>query len=503
MKRSSCEIVSKEQGAVIRTEHSEEPSDEALASAAQGGNSAAFDSLIRRHYGTVFAVAYARLGKPEAAEDLVQEVFLRAWLNIASLRANARFAPWVTLMARNLAVDWQRRGESRSRLVSLVPLEEHVDAMTDPGTNDPRDAASAQQERELAAKALALLPPDLREVAILHYTEGLSKSEISRRLGVHPSTIGRQLDAAVARMKDGLEVGLRRPASPARAPSRAPARAIAIIAAVAAMAPEAKAAVVTAAAQTTAGTVATVAPAAGGAAATVSATWTAILGGATTLASTNSFIVVAVATATLVGGIALYHATPSAALNAAAAAFSFKTQQGTPSADWLGPETVVHPRRAKLGETTRLDLKYGERGIVYFEDNVTTLRYLAGRFSKDKTLEYEQMIGSERQSGVNTSVPYQEEDVGYGIPMTDGIFSGSLIIRGEQGAIWYNWLSMEPKFTEQIKPIAAKFREGRINARTYRAQLVALLRNLKIGPSDSSFREKYYAELLKTAPIPN
>jgi len=140
---------------------------------------------------------------------------------------------------------------------------------------------------------------------------------------------------------------------------------------------------------------------------------------------------------------------------------------------------------------------------VYFEDNVTTLRYLAGRFSKDKTLEYEQMIGSERQSGVNTSVPYQEEDVGYGIPMTDGIFSGSLIIRGEQGAIWYNWLSMEPKFTEQIKPIAAKFREGRINARTYRAQLVALLRNLKIGPSDSSFREKYYAELLKTAPIPN
>jgi len=71
-------------------------SDESLISEACGGRRAAFDQLVERYFGTVWAIAYARMGRRDSADDLAQEVFLVAWLHLQSLSDQSRFAGWFT-----------------------------------------------------------------------------------------------------------------------------------------------------------------------------------------------------------------------------------------------------------------------------------------------------------------------------------------------------------------------------------------------------------------------
>jgi RNA polymerase sigma-70 factor, ECF subfamily len=83
-----------------------------LVSQARHGDTTAFGELIERHQGVVFAVALSHLRQREAAEDLAQDVFLRAWLHLEVLRDGARFGAWVARLARNLALDWVRAGQT-------------------------------------------------------------------------------------------------------------------------------------------------------------------------------------------------------------------------------------------------------------------------------------------------------------------------------------------------------------------------------------------------------
>jgi RNA polymerase sigma-70 factor (ECF subfamily) len=75
--------------------------DADLVRGARGGGVAAFEALTARHFPMVYALAYARLGAREAAEDLAQEVFLLAILHLGALADPARFAAWLGRIARN------------------------------------------------------------------------------------------------------------------------------------------------------------------------------------------------------------------------------------------------------------------------------------------------------------------------------------------------------------------------------------------------------------------
>src|SRR5438105_3328667 len=94
----------------------EQIADETLIRSVLDGNVAQFDLLVERYFGLVFAIAFARLSNREAAEDLTQETFLRIYLNLPQLRNPQIFGGWVARVARNLATDWQRRGQTMSRI---------------------------------------------------------------------------------------------------------------------------------------------------------------------------------------------------------------------------------------------------------------------------------------------------------------------------------------------------------------------------------------------------
>ena len=122
--------------------------DVPLVRLAQSGDAASFDALYVRHARVVHAVLLGRSGSREDAEDLVQEVFLAAWRQLATLRDPAAFAGWVMTIARHQRIDHARRARE------LTPLAD-VEARL-AGTR-PVDTARLEAERALAA--VRALPP--------------------------------------------------------------------------------------------------------------------------------------------------------------------------------------------------------------------------------------------------------------------------------------------------------------------------------------------------------
>lgn len=169
------------------------------------GSQQAFEQLVERYFGMVFSIALARVGQREAAEEIAQETFLRAYLNLKTLRDPQHLSSWLGSIARNLAENWRVRKQVRSKLVAMVPLDALEVELPDTRITGAREQVAARQESDLVQSAVAKLPSDQRELVLLHFLEGLTKSEIARRVGVYPSSVGRQLEKALNQLR--LDLG--------------------------------------------------------------------------------------------------------------------------------------------------------------------------------------------------------------------------------------------------------------------------------------------------------
>jgi RNA polymerase sigma-70 factor (ECF subfamily) len=145
-----------------------------------------FDELYAEHRGAMHAFFLGRTSDPEAALDLLQELFLRAWRSMASLDAlPAERRPfWLYSVARNLVVDHYRAGSARQAAqhkLERFTMPEHADAAES-------EAIDAEQLRRLDA-AIWRLPNDLREVLVLQAVGDCNSTQIGEILGQPPGTV--------------------------------------------------------------------------------------------------------------------------------------------------------------------------------------------------------------------------------------------------------------------------------------------------------------------------
>lgn len=231
-------------------ESSPSPScDETLVNAALSGNPRAFELLVERYFAMVHAIAYARLGHRESAEDLAQEVFHRAFLHLNRLREPRRFGPWIATIARNLAANWKRNGQTRSKLIPMLPLEELPRELADRLSENARRRLEEKEERGALHEALDRLPPEQRELVLLHFAEGWTLNDIAARMGIHSTTVGRRIDKALRHMRQFLEPILRETAPRLAARTDARIHAVGLIAATSALTESSRAVLAAAAAK--------------------------------------------------------------------------------------------------------------------------------------------------------------------------------------------------------------------------------------------------------------
>lgn len=176
-----------------------------LVRRAQGGELAAFNSLVLRHQDAAYSLAFRFLRSRESAEDVTQEAFLRAFHRLETFRGE-RFRSWLLRIVANAARDELRRRKRRPQR-SLDEARDDPDAPSiDPIEPRPGPAAVAEQTdlRRVLDAALAQLPEEWRLVVLLSDVHGLAYDEVAAAAGVPLGTVKSRLSRARARLREIL-----------------------------------------------------------------------------------------------------------------------------------------------------------------------------------------------------------------------------------------------------------------------------------------------------------
>jgi len=179
--------------------------DDRLVELARGHDLLAFEALMRRHNRRLFRVARSVLRDVEAAEDAVQEAYLRAFTHLSSYKPTGRFSAWLTRVALNEALMMRRR--ERGDTVSLDEMGDDFVSAPDPAADDPQTAdqyVEAAHARALLEHAIDALPENFRMVFVLRAVEGLDVRETAECLELNASTVRTRLFRAQRLMRGEL-----------------------------------------------------------------------------------------------------------------------------------------------------------------------------------------------------------------------------------------------------------------------------------------------------------
>lgn len=158
------------------------------------GDHAAFERLYRGHVGRVHALARRMVGD-DVAEDLTQEVFIRAWQKLGTFRGDARFGTWLHRLAVNHLLS--RRETVRRQEARSVQGEGILDRIVAPR----RRSSGAALDLE---EAIGRLPDGAREVFVLYDVEGYGHEEIAELMGIAVGTSKSQLHRARMLLRERL-----------------------------------------------------------------------------------------------------------------------------------------------------------------------------------------------------------------------------------------------------------------------------------------------------------
>lgn len=170
--------------------------DAALVRRAQAGERAAFADLFARHHARVFRAAYLVIGSADAADDIVQLVFLELFTALRTFDPRRPFVPWLYRIVHNVSIDFLKRERFRQRTVPL--------ANTVPST--AVDIGRAELRSDVRP-ALELLSDEHREALVLRYYVGLPEREMATVLGVQPGTVKSRLHRALLALREALGPG--------------------------------------------------------------------------------------------------------------------------------------------------------------------------------------------------------------------------------------------------------------------------------------------------------
>ncbi|MEJ2454880.1 MAG: RNA polymerase sigma factor [Candidatus Thiodiazotropha sp.] len=179
--------------------------DVALIRAARYGDREAFHRLVDRHREALFRLVVVRIRSRMDAEDIVQEVFFKAWTGLRGLKTETAFRSWLYQIALNKVRDHYRRLKVRAIFGSLEEIPEHdlPEAAQTPAGGDAR--VSRKRFWNDFYRMLDGLAKMEREVFLLRFFDELSINEISRTLGRGESTVKTHLYRALRKVRDRAE----------------------------------------------------------------------------------------------------------------------------------------------------------------------------------------------------------------------------------------------------------------------------------------------------------
>jgi RNA polymerase sigma factor (sigma-70 family) len=185
-----------------------DPTERPLVESLRRGDKAGFDRVYAKYRARIFAFLLRLSGRPDAAEDLFQETWLKLARNAHRLAEDTDLRAWLFTVARNAWVSHRRWSMlDVSRLVSIDDDARYVAYSV-----DPEARADAARDVERLERALSSLPASSREVLLLVGVEGFDQEQAAEILGIKYDALRQRLARARAQLAERLEMPQRREA---------------------------------------------------------------------------------------------------------------------------------------------------------------------------------------------------------------------------------------------------------------------------------------------------
>jgi len=185
--------------------------DTVLVARCKGNDLTAFDEIVERYQHKIYGYVKRLVGNETDAEDITQEVFLKALNSLHRFREESSLQTWLFRIATNLCRDAHRRRQREKGWLSLWRQADEQSETEEGGIVDPPDDRFNPEKlllrEELGAmlsKAMEQLPLAMREVLILHDVEQMPYEEIAQALGIPLGTVKSRLFHARARLRESL-----------------------------------------------------------------------------------------------------------------------------------------------------------------------------------------------------------------------------------------------------------------------------------------------------------
>ena len=181
--------------------------DVELVAEAQMGEVLAFDELVERYYGRIYGLAYNMTSNREDAEDLVQEIFVKAYAALPRFRGKSSFYTWIYRIAINKTINYRKKRNSQ-RMLSLDQFDQEIKTddlyhdLTSKGS--PLRNLSLTELQKRLNKALQGLSEKHRAVVVLHDMQGIPHETIAKMVGASVGTVRSRLFYARQQMQNEL-----------------------------------------------------------------------------------------------------------------------------------------------------------------------------------------------------------------------------------------------------------------------------------------------------------
>ncbi|MCZ7592137.1 MAG: sigma-70 family RNA polymerase sigma factor [Kiritimatiellae bacterium] len=174
-----------------------EPPDAVLVARARANDYSSYEELVRRYQRRIYALVYNMTGNKEDTEDLVQDVFVKAYRVLHGFKGNSSFYTWIYRIAVNRTINFLHKRKRRGSSVSLDDVDQAVER--DPALlelrsreSPVRDVTISELQNKLNA-ALQTLSEDHRTVVVMHDIQGMQHAEIAGILNCSEGTVRSRL----------------------------------------------------------------------------------------------------------------------------------------------------------------------------------------------------------------------------------------------------------------------------------------------------------------------
>jgi len=190
------------------TEESEPNEDARLVARTQAGDPAAFDSLVVKYSPRLYGLVYNMTSNHEDTNDLLQDIFAKAYRSIAGFRGNSAFYTWVHSIAVNMTINFLKK-RGRRMTLSLDDMDAGVENNKEfieltSSTNPVREADLSELQQRLN-EAMMKLSYDHRAVVTMFDIQGMPHAEIAQILGISEGTVRSRLFYAHRQLQNYLE----------------------------------------------------------------------------------------------------------------------------------------------------------------------------------------------------------------------------------------------------------------------------------------------------------